>query len=226
MTSQLACKLLLHVVFSARPTGHALTLPRPRDSLTNTNSPYRFINNEWVEGVDKKKFEVINPSTEEVITSVCEATEKDVDLAVAAARKAFETTWKETTPANRGVLMNKLADIAEKNTDLLAAVESLDNGKSITMAKGDVGAVVACIRYYAGWSDKIHGKTVDVAPDMHHTVRKEPVRTMMSLNTDTSRDANCEYRLVSAVKSSPGTSLFSCFPGRLALPWPLATPSS
>ncbi|KAM3545782.1 hypothetical protein ARSEF1564_001246 [Beauveria bassiana] len=134
-----------------------------------------FINNEWVEGVDKKKFEVINPSTEEVITSVCEATEKDVDLAVAAARKAFETTWKETTPAERGVLMNKLADITEKNTDLLAAVESFDNGKSITMAKGDVGAVVACIRYYAGWSDKIHGKTVDVAPDMHHYVTKEPI---------------------------------------------------
>ncbi|MCQ6513281.1 aldehyde dehydrogenase family protein, partial [Vibrio parahaemolyticus] len=57
-----------------------------------------FINNEWVEGVDKKTFEVINPTTEEVITSVCEATEKDVDLAVAAARKAFHTTWRDTTP--------------------------------------------------------------------------------------------------------------------------------
>ncbi|ATY58477.1 aldehyde dehydrogenase [Cordyceps militaris] len=134
-----------------------------------------FINNEWVEGVDKQKFEVINPSTEEVITSVCEATEKDVDLAVAAARKAFNTTWKETTPHERGRYMNKLADIVEKNTDLLAAVESLDNGKSITMAKGDVGAVVGCIRYYAGWADKIEGKTTDVAPDMFHYIRKEPI---------------------------------------------------
>ncbi|KAJ4150335.1 hypothetical protein LMH87_011087 [Akanthomyces muscarius] len=134
-----------------------------------------FINNEWVEGVDKQKFEVINPSTEEVITSVCEATEKDVDIAVAAARKAFNTTWKETTPHDRSRLLNKLADIVEKNTDLLAAVESLDNGKSITMAKGDVGAVVGCIRYYAGWSDKITGKTADVSPDMFHYIKKEPL---------------------------------------------------
>lgn len=76
--------------------------------------------------------------------------------------------------------MNKLADIVEKNTDLLAAVESLDNGKSITMARGDVGAVVACIRYYAGWADKITGKTADVAPDMFHYIKKEPVRPMPS----------------------------------------------
>ncbi|KAH8878637.1 hypothetical protein GQ53DRAFT_584785, partial [Thozetella sp. PMI_491] len=109
-----------------------------------------FINNEWVEGVDKKTFEVINPSTEEVIVSVAEATEKDVDIAVAAARKAFETEWRQTTPQKRGLLMNKLADLAEQNLDLLAAVESLDNGKSIMMARGDAGAVVGCLRYYAG----------------------------------------------------------------------------
>ncbi|EFQ35179.1 aldehyde dehydrogenase [Colletotrichum graminicola] len=134
-----------------------------------------FINNEWVEGVDKQTFEVINPSTEEVITSVHEATEKDVDIAVAAARKAFEGEWRQIPPSQRGVLMGKLADLAEKNTDLLAAVESLDNGKSISMAKGDVSAVVGCIRYYAGWADKIEGKTIDVAPDMFHYTRPEPI---------------------------------------------------
>ncbi|KAK1595131.1 aldehyde dehydrogenase [Colletotrichum navitas] len=134
-----------------------------------------FINNEWVEGVDKQTFEVINPSTEEVITSVHEATEKDVDIAVAAARKAFEGEWRQIPPSQRGVLLNKLADLAEKNTDLLAAVESLDNGKSISMAKGDVSAVVGCIRYYAGWADKIEGKTIDVAPDMFHYTRPEPI---------------------------------------------------
>ncbi|KAL7951011.1 aldehyde dehydrogenase domain-containing protein [Trichoderma barbatum] len=134
-----------------------------------------FINNEWVEGVDKKKFEVINPATEEVITSVCEATEKDVDLAVAAARKAFNTTWRAVTPGERGRLMLKLADLAEKNLDLLAAVESLDNGKSITLARIDVGAVVGCIRYYGGWADKIEGKTLDIAPDMFNYTRHEPL---------------------------------------------------
>lgn len=134
-----------------------------------------FINNEWVEGVDKKKFEVVNPATEEVITSVCEGTEKDVDLAVAAARKAFNTTWRKIAPGERSRLMLKLADLAEKNLDLLAAVESLDNGKSITMARGDVGAVVGCIRYYGGWADKIEGKTLDIAPDMFNYTRHEPL---------------------------------------------------
>jgi aldehyde dehydrogenase (NAD+) len=138
-----------------------------------------YINGEWTEGADKKKFETINPSTEEVITSVCEATEKDVDLAVAAARKAFKTTWKETTPGTRSKLLIKLADLVEQNLDLLAAVESLDNGKSITMARGDVGAVVGCLRYYGGWADKITGKTIDIAPDMFHYTKPEPVRSSL-----------------------------------------------
>ncbi|TLS26719.1 hypothetical protein PpBr36_04368 [Pyricularia pennisetigena] len=134
-----------------------------------------FINNEWVEGVDKKTFETINPSTEEVICSVSEATEKDVDIAVKAARKAFEGEWKQTTPGQRSKLLITLAELTEKNFDLLAAVESLDNGKSIAMAKGDVGAVAGCLRYYGGWADKIEGKTIDIAPDMFHYTRSEPI---------------------------------------------------
>lgn len=134
-----------------------------------------FINNEWVEGVEKKKFEVINPSSEEVITSVCEATEKDVDLAVAAARKAFETDWKRVTPQDRSRMLFKLADLIEANSDLLAAVESLDNGKSITLARGDVGYVADVVRYYGGWADKIAGKTIDLGPEQFNYTRKEPI---------------------------------------------------
>ncbi|KAI2632177.1 aldehyde dehydrogenase [Hypoxylon sp. NC1633] len=135
-----------------------------------------FINNEFVEGVDKKTFEVINPTTEDVICSVHEATEKDVDIAVAAARKAFNGPWRTTiTPQQRGTLMTKLADILEKNSDLLASIESLDNGKSISMARGDVWAVVNCIRYYGGWADKIEGKTIDINPESFHYTRHEPL---------------------------------------------------
>lgn len=134
-----------------------------------------FINNEWVEGVDKKTFEVINPSTEEVICSVAEGTEKDIDIAVAAARKAFEGEWKTVTPQTRGILLIKLAELVEKNTDLLASVESLDNGKSINMARGDVGSVVGCLRYYGGWADKITGKTIDINPESFHYTRSEPL---------------------------------------------------
>lgn len=150
------------------------------DLETPVTGPFKqpiglFINNEFVEGVKKQKFDVINPSTEEVICQVCEGTEEDVDLAVKAARAAFNGGWRETTPNERGRLLLKLADIAEANLDLLAAVESLDNGKSITNAKGDVGAVVGTIRYYGGWADKIHGKTIDVSPEMLNYTRQEPI---------------------------------------------------
>lgn len=134
-----------------------------------------FINNEWVKGVDGKTFEVVNPSTEEVIVSVHEATEKDVDIAVAAARKAFNGAWRKETPENRGKLLVNLANLFEKNTDLLAAVESLDNGKAISMAKGDVGAAAGCLRYYGGWADKIEGKVVDTSHDTFNYIRKEPI---------------------------------------------------
>ena len=63
----------------------------------------------------------------------------------------------------------------EENTDLLAAVEALDNGKAFTMAKGDVGASVGCLRYYAGWADKIEGKVIDTSPDTFNYTKKEPV---------------------------------------------------
>ena len=134
-----------------------------------------FINNEWVKGVDGKTFEVINPTDESVICSVHEATEKDVDIAVAAARKAFETTWKATTPNDRGKFLIKLADLFEENIDLLGAVESLDNGKSIMMAKNDIVNAAGCLRYYGGWADKIEGKVIDTNPDTFSYSRKEPI---------------------------------------------------
>lgn len=94
---------------------------------------------------------------------------------MAAARKAFEGEWKTTTPETRGKLLHNLANLFEKNLNLLAAVESLDNGKAITMAKGDVGACIGCLHYYAGWADKIEGKVVDTTPDTFNYVKKEPV---------------------------------------------------
>jgi len=134
-----------------------------------------FIDNEFVKGVEGKTFEVINPSTEEVICSVHEATEKDVDIAVASARKAFEGQWRKETPEKRGKLLNTLASLFEKNVDLLASVESLDNGKAVVMAKGDVAAAAACLRYYGGWADKIEGKVVDTSPDTFNYIKKEPI---------------------------------------------------
>jgi aldehyde dehydrogenase (NAD+) len=135
-----------------------------------------------VKAVDGKTFEVINPTDESVICSVQEATEKDVDIAVQAARKAFEGDWRKVTPEQRGKYLVKLADLFEQNLDLLAAVESLDNGKAITMAKGDVGACAGTLRYYGGWADKIEGKVIDTSPDTFNYTKKEPVSCLATLS--------------------------------------------
>lgn len=131
-----------------------------------------------MKGVDGKTFEVINPSDEKVICSVHEATEKDVDIAVSAARKAFEGPWRQETPENRGKLLTNLANLFEKNLDLLASIEALDNGKAVSMAKVDISMAAGCLRYYGGWADKIHGKVVDTTPDTFNYIKKEPVGGM------------------------------------------------
>jgi aldehyde dehydrogenase (NAD+) len=135
----------------------------------------RFINNEFVKGAEGKTFETINPATEQPIVAVHEATEKDVDIAVAAARKAFEGSWKEVTPSNRGRFLTKLADLMERDIETLAAIEALDNGKAFTIAKMDVANAAGCIRYYAGWADKIHGQTIDINPETLTYTRHEPI---------------------------------------------------
>jgi len=92
------------------------------------------------------------------------------------SRKAFEGDWRhKTTPEQRGKYLVKLAELFEKNLDLLAAVESLDNGKAITMAKGDVAACAGTLRYYGGWADKIEGKVIDTTPDTFNYTKKEPI---------------------------------------------------
>lgn len=137
--------------------------------------PYSFINNEFRKGVDGKTIEVINPSTEKVIVSVHEATEKDVDIAVAAARKAFEGSWRTVTPDQRGKYLVKLADLFEQNLEQLAAIESLDNGKAFNMAKVDITMAAGCLRYYGGWADKIEGKVIETNSETFNYTKQEPV---------------------------------------------------
>ncbi|CAJ2505618.1 Uu.00g130120.m01.CDS01 [Anthostomella pinea] len=134
-----------------------------------------WIDNQWVEAIEKNSFEVINPATEEVICSVSEATDKDVEEAVSAARRAFEGCWRTTTPQQRGIHLTNLAQICEKNIDNLAAIECLESGKSISTAKEEIFAVIGCLRYYGGWADKIEGKTLDINPETLHYTRQEPL---------------------------------------------------
>jgi len=93
--------------------------------------------------------------------------------------------WRQETPQQRGKNLTTLADLVEKNSDLLAAVESLDNGKSLGMAKGDVEGVAGCLRYYGGWADKIEGKVIDTNPDTFTYTRQEPVSIAWHLEPGT-----------------------------------------
>jgi len=124
-----------------------------------------FINNEFVPSADSKELiHAINPATEDVICSVVAGSEKDIDIAVAAARKAFNTTWgKNVTGFERSRLLNKLADLIERDQQILAEVESFNNGKPVKIARDfDIGDSVQCLRYYAGWADKITGQTIEL----------------------------------------------------------------
>jgi aldehyde dehydrogenase (NAD+) len=141
------------------------------------------INNKWVNSKSGKTFATINPATAKEIAQVAEADAADVDEAVKAARQAFEKgPWRKMSAAERGRLMHKVADLFEKHADELAELETLDNGKPLTMSKAaDVPLAVGCYRYYAGWADKVQGKTIPIAGDYFCYTRHEPVGVVGSI---------------------------------------------
>ena len=148
-----------------------------KESRVAVSATKLLINNRWVPSESGKTFATVNPSTGEEICQIAEADAADVDKAVNAARRAFEHgAWRKIPASERGRLLHRLADLIEKNADELAALESLDNGKPVSIAKAvDVAATVGCFRYFAGWSDKVHGKTIPVDGDFFCYTRHEPV---------------------------------------------------
>src|SRR5215470_14355749 len=136
-----------------------------------------FIGGKWIPSASGKTFETIHPATEEVICEVAEGDKEDVDAAVDAARDAFENgPWATMDARDRGALMYKLADLIEEEADELAALETLDNGKPISDSRAaDIPLVIDCLRYYAGWADKIQGSTIPVRGDYFTYTRREPV---------------------------------------------------
>ncbi len=134
------------------------------------------IDNQWVNSASGRSFPTINPATGEEICRVAEADKEDVERAVTVARRAFNGPWRRMAAAERGRLLNKLADLIEAHADELAMLESLDNGKPYKVALGaDLPLTVACYRYYAGWADKIQGKTIPIAGNYFCYTRLEPV---------------------------------------------------
>jgi len=134
-------------------------------AATLTRQTQLFINNEFVNAKSGKTFATVNPATEEVICEVQEAGAEDVDIAVDAANAA-KIAWKESNGCDRRDMLLRLADLVEKHRMQLAELESLDNGKPVHVANGvDVGFVIECYRYYAGWADKMGGKTIKPTRD-------------------------------------------------------------
>ena len=136
-----------------------------------------FIGGRWVDSVSGKTFATINPATEDEICQVAEGDAEDVDLAVQAARNAVDNgPWSTMDARDRGALMYKLAALIEEELDDLAALESLDNGKPISDARtADLPLVVDCLRYYAGYADKVHGKTIPIRGNYLTYTRREPI---------------------------------------------------
>ncbi|TFJ85075.1 hypothetical protein NSK_003499 [Nannochloropsis salina CCMP1776] len=135
------------------------------------------IDGKFTDAVSGKTFQTIDPRTEETIVEVAAADKEDVNLAVNAARKAFETgPWRKMSGRERGKILYRLADLMEAHKEELAVLETLDNGKPLSLSRNsDVPLAIDHYRYFAGWADKIHGQTIPVdGPFFAYTLR-EPV---------------------------------------------------
>ena len=134
------------------------------------------IGGERPEAADGRTFATIDPATGEPICEVAQAGAEDVDRAVAAARAALEGPLRKVSPSKRAGLMYALAELIKVNGEELAELESLDNGKPLASAKGDIAASVAHLRYYAGWPTKIEGETIPASGrDLFVYTLREPV---------------------------------------------------
>ena len=143
------------------------------------------IDGEWVEAASGKRFETFNPATEESLGWVAHGAIEDVELAVAAARRCFDderSDWRRMTPSERGKVIHRIGDLIEQHADELAALETLDNGKPLAIAKAaDVALAADLFHYMSGWATKIEGSTIPISAvtspgsEFLAYTRKEPV---------------------------------------------------
>jgi len=119
-----------------------------------------FIDGTWRNAADGATIPAINPYDQSVHAEVPVATAGDVEDAIAAARRAFDSVWSKTTPGERAKLLNRVADLLDANADRLALLETTDNGKVIRETHSQMGYAARIFRYYAGWADKMHGDVV------------------------------------------------------------------
>jgi len=136
-----------------------------------------FINNQFVNSVSGKTFPDVNPATGEKIVDIQEGDKADVDKAVQAAKKAFDlnSPWRRMDASARGLFLLKLADLITRDVETLASLETLDVGKPFQAAVGDMLGAAKTLRYYAGFADKICGRTIPVDGDYFTYTKLEPI---------------------------------------------------
>lgn len=141
------------------------------------NTKKQYINGEWVLALSGKMRDIINPFNQEIIATVAEGNEEDAQLAINAARHAFDHgDWTNTSATDRGNMVRKIAEFIERDKEELAEMESLDTGKTVEESRGDMDDIAGVFRYYADLADKDGGEIVDSPiPNSVSKVVKEPV---------------------------------------------------
>ncbi|GMI97715.1 REDUCED EPIDERMAL FLUORESCENCE1, aldehyde dehydrogenase 2C4, aldehyde dehydrogenase 1A [Hibiscus trionum] len=142
-----------------------------------------FINGEFVDSVSGKTFDTFDPRTGEVITKVSLGDAEDIDLAVKAARHAFDHgPWPRMSGAERGLIMMKFANLIEENAEEIAALDAVNGGKVFILCKFiDIAAAARTLRYYAGAADKIHGTVLKLSKGLQGYTLKEPIGVVGSI---------------------------------------------
>src|SRR5690625_2406100 len=141
------------------------------------NIKKQFIGGQWVDAISNKTRNIINPFNQDIIAHVPESTEADAKLAIEAARKAFDQgEWTTMSATERGKIVNKIADLIDRDQQELAEMESLNTGKTVTESIGDMEDIAGVFRYYAEIADKDGGEIIDSPlPHSISKVVREPV---------------------------------------------------
>jgi aldehyde dehydrogenase (NAD+) len=135
-----------------------------------------FIDGEWREATSGEHLEVVNPATEESVASVATAGAEDVDAAVKAGRRCFESDgWQAMSPRKRGALLHRAGELLRERRAEFAEMETRQNGKPLFESKIDVASTVETLQYYAGWTDKVGGDVLPVDNGDFVFTQREPI---------------------------------------------------
>jgi acyl-CoA reductase-like NAD-dependent aldehyde dehydrogenase len=161
-----------------------------------------FIDGEWVASSSNKKIETLNPENNEVWATVPEANEEDVDKAVKAAQRAFETTWGNLHPTERGKYLRAIADQLRQNAEHLGKIETIDTGKLYRETKTQANYIAEYYDYFAGLADKVEGTVVPIdKPNMQVTTVRIPIGVVAAIIPWNSQ------MLLTAVKLAPALAM-------------------